>query len=286
MKKFNLFLAVILLLTACNKKQLLIPVRVHINDFSFTQEEIGTKNVTPVSEYESVKAITLAFYTANGSEQYKVTQLKDDAATFGSTFGEFDLTLPMGSYTMVVVAHKTQDDSPFVLTSPTQAAYTGAHMLETFAMTQDVNVENTTALMLNATLNRVVSMVKVVSTDGRTANATNVRVTMSAGSMSFNPTTGLATDNNGFSNTVNISANVGAASTSGSYIFLYTDEQTMDITIDVLNANGDIISHKVVNNVPFKRNRKTVLTGSLYNASSTSTFSVETTWLTDLDMNF
>jgi hypothetical protein len=140
--------------------------------------------------------------------------------------------------------------------------------------------------MLNATLNRVVSMVKVVSTDGRTANATNVRVTMSAGSMSFNPTTGLATDNNGFSNTVNISANVGAASTSGSYIFLYTDEQTMDITIDVLNANGDIISHKVVNNVPFKRNRKTVLTGSLYNASSTSTFSVETTWLTDLDMNF
>ncbi|MBQ6741321.1 MAG: hypothetical protein IJR04_01875 [Bacteroidales bacterium] len=278
-----------LLFTGCCKEQTsevgYAKVKVHVDDFAFTQEEIGTKDVVPVADYNSVKAVTLAFYTSNGTEQYKVTQLKDDNTTY-TTFGNFECSLPMGNYTMVVVAYKTQDDSPFVLTSPTQAAYTGAHMLETFATTQAVNVENTTGLTLNATVNRVVSMIKVVSTDGRTSNADSVRITMSAGSMSFNPTTGLALTNTGFTNTVGISANVGAASTSGSYLFLYTDEQTMDITIDVLDASGNSISHKVVNDVPMKRNRKTVLSGSLYSAGSNSGFSVNTTWLTEHTMSF
>jgi hypothetical protein len=43
----------------------------------------------------------------------------------------------------------------------------------------------------------------------------------------------------------------------------------------------------VVENVPFKRNRKTILTGSVFTAeTSGAAFKLETTWLTDYNMDF
>ena len=277
-----------LLLTGCCKEQTpevgYAKVKVHVDDFAFTQEEIPVKGT--IAECTTIKSVTLAFYKADGSEQCKITQHRNDASTYGTTFGDFDLSLPMGSYTMVVLAHDTIPGCYVTLTSPISAVFTGDHALETFATTQAVNVTNTEALDISATLNRIVSKLQVISTDGKTANATNVRMTLSGGSRSFNPTTGLATDNNGFINTVGISAAVGDPSTSTTYLFLATDEETIDVTIDVLDASGNSISHKVVNNVPMKRNRVTKLTGSLYTTSAGSGFTVNTTWLDEHTISF
>ena len=287
MKKVTLFLAVILLVTGCAKKEALVPVRVHINDFSISQEEIPSKTASDVVDYTGVKAITLAFYTADGTEQYKVTQMRADATTY-TTFGEFDLSLPMGSYTMVVLGYGLNDGEPAItLTGPTSATFGDYPARETFVATQAVSITNTDALELNATLNRVVAKHKVLSTDGRTANANSVRITTSGGSKAFNPSTGLATSNTGFSNTVNITSTaVGSVAGPVSYLFLATDEQTVNVTIDVLDENNQTISHKVVNNVPLQRNRMTKLVGSIFTASGDGSFQVETEWLPETEVNF
>ena len=257
-----------------------VPVKVHVDDFAVSLEDEprgDTRAVQDVADYSDITGITLAFYKDDGSEAYKHEQQRPDAS-----FGEFSLSLPMGSYTMVVVAYKTANGSPFVLTSPTVAAYTGEHVYETFATTQAVNITSTNALDLSATLNRVVSRLVVVSSDGRTANATNVRMTLSAGGKSFNPTTGEATVNTGFANTVGIKAETGEPSQSSTYLFLLTDEQKMDVTIEALDADGNALFSKTVNDVPFKRNRMTKLVGNIYtNNALTSAFQIETTWLTD-----
>lgn len=286
MKKFNFLVAAALMLFASCKKQDdggLATVRLHVNEFEISQEEFPTKS-DPVGDYNGINAITLAFYSGS-TEVTRITQLRADSTTF-TTFGDFECSLPMGSYTMVVVAYKTQDDSPFVLTGPTAAAFTGAHAFETFATTQAVNITSTSDVNLNATLNRIVAKLQVISSDGRTANATNVRMTFAAGGKSFNPTSGLATSNTGFANTVSISAAVGSPSNSTSYVFLATDEQTMTVTLDVLDANGESISHQVVENVPFQRNHVTKLTGSLYTAGAGSNFLIETGWDTQFNVNF
>lgn len=286
MKKVTLFLAVILSVTGCAKKEALVPVRVHINEFSISQEEIPSKTATDVADYTGVKAITLAFYTANGDEQYKVTQMRADATTY-TTFGEFDLSLPMGSYTMVVLGYGLNDGEPAItLTSPTSATFGDNPARETFVATQAVNITNTNAVELSATLNRIVSKLKIHSTDGCTENAVSVRTTFSAGGKAFNPTTGLATSNTGFINVLPIQSTVGNSTNSISYLFLASDEQSMTVTIDVLDADGNSISHKVVENVPFKRNRMTVLTGSLYSAGSTGSFQVDTDWLPEAEVTF
>lgn len=293
MKKLVFMLAVSLLVVSCSKKDGLTtvqpsdltPVRVSVNDFSISVDTIPSKG-DPINGYTGVKAITLAFYTSGGTEQYKVTQLRADASTY-ETFGEFSCSFPMGSYTMVVLGYGLNEGEPAItLTSPTEATFGDYPARETFVATQAVSITSTTAVEISATLSRIVSKLKVHSTDGCTANAVSVRTTFSAGGKAFNPTTGLATTNTGFGNVLPIQSSLGNSTNSISYLFLDTDEQTMTVTIDVLDEDGESISHKVVNNVPLQRNRITTLTGSLYNASSSSSFEVETDWLEEYNVNF
>jgi hypothetical protein len=99
--------------------------------------------------------------------------------------------------------------------------------------------------------------------------------------------TGLSTSNTGFVNTVGFTNNVGKVGVGSiNYLFLNTDEQTMNVTIDILDEDNDIISQRVVNNVPFKRNRTTKLRGSLFTTATSSSFQVETSWLTDEEITF
>ena len=286
MKKLYLILAALLLVASCKKKDdVQVPVRIHVNDFTITQDTLPSKDGVP--EYNGVKAVTLAFYKADNAEQYRVTQFRSDPATY-TTFGDFSLSLPMGSYTMVVLGYGLNDGEPAItLTSPTTATFGNYPARETFVATQAVNITNTNAVELSATLNRVISKMRVVSTDGRTENAESIRITFSAGSKAFNPSTGLASNNTGFSNTVNITGTaVGVNAQPVTYLFLTSDEQTMTVTIDVLNALEESISHKVVENVPLQRNRLTTLTGTVFSASSTTDFEINTSWLEEVVVPF
>lgn len=252
------------------------PVMVHVNDFSISQEDISDTRATSVSN-STIKVITLAFY--NGStEVYKTTQLKDNTSNY-TTFGDFSLSLPMGSYTMVVLGYVLYDDDELTLTSPTQAEYTVNSPRETFAATQEVNITSTDAVNLSATLNRIVAQLKVISSDNRTDNINKVRMTFSKGGKRFSPTTGLATVDTGFSSTVGIGSDVGAKSGSIGYVFLADEQQTMDVTIETLDAQGNAVYSTVVKDVPFQRNRVTKLTGAIYsNSSLTTSFLIDADW--------
>lgn len=266
------------------------PVTVSVSGFSVEQGDFpgtgGMTRATAVGSYSGVSFLTLAFYASNGTEVYKHTQEKGNLEQ-GETFGEFSTPLPIGSYTMVVLGYVLYDDDALTLTSPTQAEWTVNAPRETFAATQEVNVTNTTALNLTATLDRIVSQLKVISTDNRTANVEKVRMTFAAGGKQFSPTTGLATVNTGSVSTVSAGVAVGERSGSIGYVFLATDEQTMDVTIETLDAQGNTIFSKTVENVPFQRNRKTKLTGAIYSASAAAgSFQVNTDWLADYSDTF
>ena len=73
----------------------------------------------------------------------------------------------------------------------------------------------------------------------------------------------------------------------GSFIFLTSDEQAMNITLEVLDACDHVLFTKVAENVPLKRNRKTVLSGALFTAAtSTFSFQLDTDWLLSNTVNF
>ena len=78
MKKILILMTAVLLVAGCKKKDVLVPVRVHVDDFSISQEDFPSRDSGPIGDYTGVKAITLAFYKTDGSEQFKVTQFRSD----------------------------------------------------------------------------------------------------------------------------------------------------------------------------------------------------------------
>ena len=281
-------LVVVVLLVGCHKENtseatLSAKVTVTVNDFTISQEEFPETKDTPAS-YSGVKAMTLAFFDAQGNEIYNTTQLRADNTTY-TTFGQFELSLPLGSYTMVVLGYGSEQ--PITLNGATEAIYTADRVRETFVASQTVNVASTNPLNLNAELSRVVSKVIVRSTDTRTAGVDSVRVTFAAGGKGVNPQTGLASSNNGLSNCVAISSAVGAESSTISYLFLASDQQTMNLTVETIKPNGTVYSTRTVADVPLQRNKITVVQGPMYSTASGASFTVSTSWIGDTNrVNF
>ena len=263
------------------------PVTVHVSNFSITQEEMfsgsgTTRGAEDPSSYFGEGAITLAFYDAEGREVSKTTQVKADAGTY-TTFGEFSANLPVGHYTMVAVAYAYYDGDAFILTSPTEAAFTSERPRETFSKVQGVTVTNASPLNIDVTLNRISSWLKIISTDGRPAGAKKIRTTFGKGGKDFNPTTGLAITDTGFSQTNNPSTATGATIEVNVVPFVACAddaEEKMTITIEALDADDNVLATKVVDDVPFKRNRQTTLTGKIFTADpSGAGLKLETSWL-------
>lgn len=258
-----------------------VPVHIRVNDFSVSLADIPdtqTRGVESPASYSALKYLTLAFYDAEGTSIYNATQVKSAPSTY-SAFGDFSCDLPAGTFTMVVIGRDWSEGDEFSLTSPTVAAYTSERVRETFCASQSVTVTNSTPLDLSVTLSRIVAKLNILSTDTRPEGISKIRTTYGAGSKSFNPTTGLAIGNAGFSLTNTPSTAVGQAINVLNFAFLSTDEQTMDITLEVLGEHDEVLITKVIRNVPLKRNRKTILSGPVFSPSTSAvSFSLETDW--------
>ncbi len=296
------FLAAIMLFTAsCSvenihenveKQNDYAEVRVNVNDFTISVGEFPgsstmTRTENDVSTYTDVKAITLAFYDNEGTEVFKEEHNKEVANTYTGTFGAFSLKLPIGSYTMVVIGRGYYTNDVFTLTSPTEAAYTTEKPRETFCHTQAVDISTSSPVNLAVTLNRICSKFDLLTTDVRTYPAEKIRVTLSAGGKSFNPTTGLAIDNNGYTAVYTGIGLLGSYAFAKGFLFLASDEQNMTVTIEALDGNDAVLFSRVVNDVPFKRNRVTNLRGTLFSdAPVTASFKVESEWIAEQNVNF
>ena len=264
-----------------------VPVTVRVDGFTQSLEDFSGSShraAQSVESYSNVKAITLAFYDANGVEQCKMEQLRDDHTTYTS-FGEFSCSLPIGSYTLVAIARGLLPNDVFTLNSAVEAVY-GGLTRETFAGTKAVVINSTSAQNQNISLNRVCAKLTIETSDVRPAGIAKVRTTYGQGSKTFSPTTGFATDNNGFVIVNTPSTAAGNIIAISSYAFLTENTQTMDITIETLDANDQVVSSKVVHDVPFKRNRVTRLHGALFSASVASAIQVETAWENEEVVNF
>ena len=264
------------------------PVRVHVSDFAFTSEpfpDAQTRADVDPNNYKGIQAIDIAIFAAD-KQVYAATQLKDVTTTY-TTFGEFECSLPMGTYTMVAVARNKGEGDVFTITSPTQAAYTSDRARETFCCTQNITVSSTEPVDISPVMSRVMARFQLVSTDQMPSNAATIRTTYGAGSKSFNPTTGLATDDDGFTVTNTAHANTAGMLDVFSIVFLAANEETMPVTVEALDANQKVLISKTLPAVHFKRNQITKATGAMFTPGSSSfTFLLDTDWLPQENITF
>ena len=255
------------------------PVTVNVENFRITIDTFSdTKSAVDPASYTYVSALDLAFYSGE-TQVYRATQIKNDGTY--TTFGQFSCNLPIGTYTLVAIGRANFEGDEFTLSSPTSAGYSSERPRETFCYTQAVTIINTSPLNLSITLNRIVSAFKITSTDNRPAEITKIRTTYHKGSKSFSPITGLGLDDNGYSQINNPSTAVNSPISVTSYVFLTSDEEIMDITIEALNDNNVVLYSKTLQDVSFKRNRMTKGQGTVFSTTGSAGFQLETDWLTD-----
>ena len=294
MKRITLFTLALASLVAasCSIKEDRIacsaPVTVHVNDFLITVDSFADTKATNPNSYSTVKALTLAFFNSGTNEKIFFQSHYKPSEGTDPNFSTFSCNLPFGSFTMVVLGYDFYDGDVLELSSPTAAAFTSDKPRETFCYTQSVTISSGDPVDLSATLDRIVTRLTVNSTDGRTAAATNIRIGLEKGSKAFNPTTGFATSNGGFSVTLSLPVSEGQTSRSTIFAFLAQETETMDVTLDVLNEGGEVIQTHNVANVPFQINHATTLRGPIFStpSPSTGTFQLNTDYLGEELVNF
>ena len=287
--------ALVLLAAACSSESEvinpdeLVPVKVHVNEFSISMSGFNDgpakTRADDAASYDGVNAIQLAIYDATGIAVVHVKRIKDDGSY--TSFSDFTCQLPVGNYTMVTLGYAHYDGDAFTLTSPTEAAYTSERPRETFTKVQSLRVTNTEAVDVDVTLDRISAKLEIISTDNRPAGIQKIRTTFGKGGKSFDPSTGLALTDGGFTQTNSPSAAVGTTINVGSMPLLYADEESMDITIEVLDAGDNVLFTKVVPNVPFKRNNITTVSGPIFTTGpSAFGFKLNTTWGPGYNVSF
>lgn len=140
---------------------------------------------------------------------------------------------------MVVLGYVLYDDDELTLTSPTQAEYTAGCPRETFATTQVVNVTNTTAKELTATLDRIVALCRFVITDDIPADVRKMQFYYTGGSGAFNAATGLGSVAS--KQTVTFDVSSGSQKQFDLYTFLHDLSDTIALKVTALDASGNVL---------------------------------------------
>ena len=266
-----------------------VPIKVHVNEFKTTMTDFDearamTRSVDP-KDYDNLKAITLAFYDEDNKEVYKKTQVKNDGSNL--SFNDFTADLPIGHYTLLALGYFYSNSDEFVLTSLTEAAFTSDKPRETFALTQNVTVTSGNPLQLEITLKRLTPKLTIRSTDVRSTSVKRMRTTYAKGGKRFNPTTGYALDDNGFTQTQSANTDDANLLKIASYPFLASESDKIDITIEALDANDQVLFTKQIPAVPLKRNAETTISGPIFTTgSSTIGITLDTDWLPGYEVTF
>lgn len=238
---------------------------------------------------DATENITVAIFDAVGNVVYNATQTEDDSSTYDA-YGSFQLRLGYGTYTLVVVGYGTTGttpETPVVISSPTLALFPGPKIPDCLVAQQTFSVTTGGTANLQAVLTRQVARFSVTDPAAVPSNVDSITIAFATGSKSFNPTTGLANNSNGYTRGMGVTAAHGQTNHGyGAYLFLNSDEQLVDVAVTFYDAQGNVNYRKTLDDVYMKRNRHTRAVGSLYSSDADAHFTYDNAWLSDTTIHF
>lgn len=267
-------------------------VSFNISGFSQKIVNMGVKSSATVkaeSAASHVNYIVYCIYNNEGVLLKKVEQNDKAAAGFGAVKEQ----LPAGSYTLAVAAGTKRFSiaGSDLLKSAFVTSHSESHG-DTFVkvLKFDINDKDHQA---DIEIDRVVAKLELVILDQIPLDVSKITMmSTSASFYHFIKSTSSLTDIITEEVFVTESNKIGEGSTFDSFILPMraTGSLTTDITISCYNAKGDVIVNKVVKNVVFETNKKTILSGKLFektsNQQSNFQITIPQTWAGGTTINF
>lgn len=252
-------------------------------NFSFFQVEMtpmGTQGAKTRGDGDSgAQSLSSSVFTKLDVYLYPVSEKdKDNVISFqqnktdnATEFGNVSMKVPVGEYTMVAVASKggnvkfnSLQEVEF-LNKVTDMAY----------VCQKITVKSGSN-NFNCSLKRAVAKLKIANTGVRGDDAQSLTLHLSGNvSHKFNPTTGLAV---GTSNITLTFTDINMVKTTGGsysiYAFLPSEDEkkTVNVTLDVKDADGNVLKTLSFSEVSMKVNYCTTYKGDMFGMTSAASF--------------
>lgn len=294
----------IILFTSCvqatlmeeTEKQETKLVEVDLNlDFS-TKEDAwvnsrGTESRVSIAESE-VTHIAVKVFDSENKAVLDTIQTKTD---LDEKFGVLkDLRISAGTYTFVVVAHKTATEinpQPAMINSPTEVIIPEKNLYETYAtVKKSVEIGIYESRSINMTLSLMVTKLTFKVLDAITPETAYVRATVNtdadeAESLTCNPSTGLFTTNAAFSKSWKIADKWhNTNNATFSIIAGLTDYTTgINLKLEALNSNDEVIFSRTFTNIPLNLAKRRTLNTNLFTGCTETTIDLEE-WGDDEDI--
>lgn len=255
-------------------------VRIDVRTFQFDIEDEPMRTARSISD--AATRLSFAVFDSEGALVGSAIHQNSSADDFGTV----ELELYPGNYRMVAVAHNADEDA--AITSTTSVTLPGTTFTDTFSKVQDLTVEPDEDCSFTMQLPRATSAFILRITDTPPTNLKEIKVIVNnlgyePTSLKINPDTQLA------ENTWKQTRIIPVANLSNEepiyFIKLYK-ATTVNIVATAYATDGsEIISH-TINNVSLTPNQKTIATGHFFNPKVSGTFTLETTWSTDNEIEY
>ena len=192
-------------------------------------------------------------------------------------FGNVRLEISPGTYDIVVLAHNGLGNAS--ISSPEQIKFKDNKVTDTFYYYGTVNI--TGAASYDIALTRAVAKCRISIKDHFPSAVALMRFKYTGGSSTFNAVTGYGCVNSRQTEERSILAPDENGTTSFDlFTFPHNNDDLLNITVMALNANGDILYSRVIDDVLVNINRQTTCDGNLFgtdgNASEDGDFIVTT----------
>lgn len=238
------------------------------------------------------KALTHLYIMDYDKQSGKLLQVLHQTSS-ANDFAEPDLMLDYGEHTLKVVATRSEspqlnlasgnawNHTPDVLThisADVPVSVTSNKTSDTFGAQKDVTVTIGKATTVNITLERLVAMLIVNSTDQFPTDCTTMQLSLDEHRAfafdGFDVTKAVKNQR-----TSDVSSLRGTTGTTINYFFLVPSAgYSTDITFTMNRTDGAPYSVITVPNVPFTRNHQTTVTGSFYTHQQDFKISLADTW--------
>lgn len=215
-----------------------------------------TRGTMAIGDYFSRLAVQIFDQDGNKVFAQSKTQAKDD-----DNFGTLNVGLKTGTYTVVAVGHS----SPVTPTikSMELVQFTekdGVKNSDTFCHYGTVTIDEEGGYH-ELRMNRMTAMVMLSFADETMPeNFAGLKVEYTGGSANFNPSTG-----EGCTKSSQTETRLNRAKQYQVFTFPYLSaEGVLKVTLSALDANQNVLTTKVLTDVPITRNRITKCTGQLF----------------------
>ena len=205
--------------------------------------------------------ISFALYSKGTGTYSKTSEVSQESSD--ANFGTVQLSVPQGSYLLVVVAHSGNGKA--TMTNPEKITFYNNKVTDTFFCTQDIEIGSDASLSLDLNLRRAVGKVCFSPDDKTPAEITKMQFYYTGGSSTFNAVSGYGCVNSKQTEDRNVEAEAYEGSSSYEiFTFPHADKKDISLQVTAQKSDGTALFQRKFNNIQVDVNHITRCHGNFF----------------------